>query len=135
MKVLIDTNIILDVLLDRAPFANEASAIWAACDAGQISGVLAATTLTDIFYIARRATNTATAQIAVGLCLATFAICAIDRAALERAASLPGADFEDNVQLACALNAGLDAIVTRNNRDFGAAPIPVLTPVALLAQR
>ncbi len=134
MRVLLDTNILLDVLLDRAPFVTDSSAIWAACDAGQIVGAIPASTLTDIFYIARRTTDLATAQIAIGLCLATFDICPVDRATLERAAALPGADFEDNVQLACALIAGLDAVVTRNDKDFSAAPIAVLTPAALIAK-
>jgi predicted nucleic acid-binding protein len=134
MRVLIDTNILLDVLLDRPPWAVEASAIWGACDAGHATGYISASTLTDIFYIARRATDVPTARLAVGLCLNTFEICAVDRQTLEQAALLPGGDFEDNVQIACALIAGLDAIVTRNSADFVAAPIPILTPTELLVR-
>jgi predicted nucleic acid-binding protein len=55
MNVLIDTNIILDVLLDRAPWVEAASQIWEACDAGRLHGFLPGSALTDIFYIARRA--------------------------------------------------------------------------------
>jgi predicted nucleic acid-binding protein len=133
MRVLLDTNILLDVLLDRAPFVIDSSAIWAACDGGRLVGVIPASTLTDIFYIARRATDRATARLAVGLCLAAFDICPVDRMTIEQATALPGDDFEDNVQLACAIIAGLDAVVTRNDRDFNASPIPILTPAALLA--
>jgi hypothetical protein len=46
---------------------------------------------------------------------------------------MAGSDLEDNVCLACAVNAHLDAIVTRNPKDFAASPIPVLTPTELLA--
>ena len=46
---------------------------------------------------------------------------------------MAGSDLEDNVCLACALNARLDAIVTRNPKDFAASPVPVLTPAELLA--
>jgi predicted nucleic acid-binding protein len=134
MRVLLDTNILLDVLLDRAPFVGDSSAVWDACDTGRIVGYIPASTLTDIHYIARRAADLATARIAVGLCLAAFEICPVERATLERAAALPGNDFEDNVQIACALIAGLDAVVTRNTSDFAAAPILVLTPAALVAQ-
>jgi predicted nucleic acid-binding protein len=134
MNVLIDANILLDVLLDRAPWANDSSAIWQACDDGRITGYIPASTLTDIFYIARRIIDTATARVAVGLCLATFAICPVDRPTLERAASLLGNDFEDNVVIACAIIAKLEVIVTRNSGDFAASPVPVLTPAALLTQ-
>ena len=133
MRVLLDTNMLLDVLLDRAPFVTDSSAIWAACDGGRLVGVIPASTLTDIFYIARRATDRATARVAVGLYLAAFDICPVDRMTIEQATALPGDDFEDNVQLACAIIAGLDAVVTRNDRDFSASPIPILTPAALLA--
>ena len=134
MRVLLDTNILLDVLLDRAPWVTESSAIWGACDDGQLTGSIPASTLTDIFYIARRAVDVPTARIAVGLCLSAFEINSVDRRTLEQATLLPGNDFEDNVQIACALIAELDAIVTRNPGDFAAASIPVLTPAELLAQ-
>ena len=52
-RVLFDTNLILDVLLNRAPWAAEASALWQANDAGRLQGYLTATTLTNWFYIAQ----------------------------------------------------------------------------------
>jgi predicted nucleic acid-binding protein len=132
--VLLDTNILLDVLLNRAPWVADSSAIWAACDEGRLDGFVPASALTDIFYIARRTTDIAIARVAVGLCLAAFAICPVDRQTLEYATTLPGSDFEDNVQLACAAIANLDAIVTRNPRDFTASPVPILMPAVILAQ-
>jgi predicted nucleic acid-binding protein len=134
MRVLLDTNILLDVLLDRDPFVVDSSAIWAACDAGDLVGFIPASTLTDIFYIARRAVDVPTARVAVGLCLATFEIAPVERRTLDEAVTLPGDDFEDNVQIACATIAGLDAIVTRNGTDFAGSPIPVLTPAELVAR-
>ncbi len=134
MRVLLDTNILLDVLLDRAPFVADASAIWAACDAGTLIACIPASTLTDIFYIARRASDIATARIAIGLCLAAFQILPVDRQTLEQATTLPGDDFEDNVQIACATIAGLDAIVTRNGADYAGAPLAVLSPAELVAR-
>ncbi|WP_129675853.1 PIN domain-containing protein [Candidatus Chloroploca sp. Khr17] len=134
MNVLLDTNSVLDVLLDRAPFVVEASAVWDACDRGRLVGFLPASTLTDIFYIARRTTDLARAQVAVGLCLAAFAIAPVDRQTLEDATALPGHDFEDNLLVACAIRLGVAAIVTRNGADFAHAPMPVLTPAELMAQ-
>lgn len=90
--------------------------------------------MTDIFYIARRAVDAPTARLAVGLCLNAFEISSVDRQTLEQAIAMPGSDFEDNVQIACALIAGLDAIVTRNPGNFAAVTIPVLTPAEFLAR-
>jgi predicted nucleic acid-binding protein len=134
MNVLLDTNIVLDVLLDRIPFVIDASAIWAACDDGRLVGFLTASTVTDIFYIARRASDVTKANIAIGLCLSTFEIATLDRQTLEYATTLLGKDFEDSVQIACAVHNQLAAIVTRNTADYAHAPLPVLTPAELLAQ-
>ncbi|MTJ16357.1 PIN domain-containing protein [Dolichospermum sp. UHCC 0299] len=57
MKILIDTNIILDYLLEREPFLPDAEMLFQAIDSGQIIGYVTATTLTDIFYIARKPTQ------------------------------------------------------------------------------
>ena len=51
----------------------------------------------------------------------------------ERRTALAGSDFEDNLHIACAAEARLDAIVTRNPKDFAGSPLPVLTPATLLA--
>jgi predicted nucleic acid-binding protein len=55
MKVLIDTNIVLDLLLEREPFVEEAIALFEQVEAGQVHGYVAATTITNIFYIGRKA--------------------------------------------------------------------------------
>lgn len=132
MRILLDTNIVLDVLLDRMPFVSESSRVWEACEGIHVMGYLPASVMTDIFYIAHRMTNLATARIAVGLCLATFHILAVDRQTLEFAMTFASADFEDNLQIATADRAHLDAIVTRNRKDFQSSPIPILTPAEFL---
>jgi predicted nucleic acid-binding protein len=132
--VLLDTNVVLDVLYDRAPWATEAQAIWQAVDDGRILAYLAATTLTNIFYVGRQINGLKSAHEAVRTCLEAFEICAIDRPTLERASKLSGNDFEDNVQIACAESYGVDAIITRDAKGFGASPVPVLTPTEALAK-
>lgn len=57
MRVLIDTNVLLDFLLQRELFFQDAERLFQAIDSGQILGYVTATTLTDIFYIARRHTR------------------------------------------------------------------------------
>lgn len=134
MRVLLDTNVVLDVLLQREPWVKESKAIWQASDEGRIIAYILASALTDIFYIARRLAGREKAREAVHTCLEAFEILPVDRQALEAAEALSGNDFEDNLQMACAGIAGLDAIVTRNKDDFKHASVPVLTPTEALGQ-
>ena len=134
MRALLDTNVLLDVLLGRAPWVTESAAVWHAHDVGRIVGYVTACAVADVFYIAHRLSDLETAHQAVRLCLEAFQVCAVDIRALEQAETLPGSDFEDNLQIACSALAGLDAIVTRDKTGFEGAPVPVLTPAELLAQ-
>ncbi len=130
MKVLIDTNILLDFLLQREPFFQDAERLFQAIDSGQIIGYATATTLTDIFYIARRHTGSiGQARQAVSGTLTVMEICPVNREVLEVAFSSDFADFEDAIQVACAIAQGLDvdAILTRDNQDFLNSSIPVLS--------
>lgn len=135
MRVLIDTNIVLDFLLQREPFFQDAELLFQTIDVGQVIGYVTATTLTDIFYIARRHTrNPEQARQAVSETLTAMAICPIDRAVLESALNSGLADFEDAVQIFSAVAQGLDAIVTRDVRGFLNSPVPVLSVQDLLQQ-
>jgi predicted nucleic acid-binding protein len=133
MNVLIDVNVALDVILERQPWLDDSKGVWDACYQMRLTGHLVATGLTNLFYVSRRIIGTTKARAGVHICLATFEIVPVGRLELEQADAMAGSDLEDNVCLACAVNAHLDAIVTRNPKDFAASPIPVLTPTELLA--
>lgn len=134
MKVLLDTNVILDVILKRQPWFADSKAVWDAHCQQRLEALLAATTLTNLFYILRREIGTRKSRIATRACLKTFGILPVTSADLWDADGLPGADFEDNLEIACAQRASLDAIVTRDASGFSASPIPVMTPTELLAK-
>jgi predicted nucleic acid-binding protein len=135
VRVLIDTNILLDFLLQREPFFQEAELLFRAIDMGQVVGYITATTLTDIFYISRRHTRSVEqARQAVSETLTAMAICPIDRAVLELAFNSGLADFEDAVQIFSADAQGLEVIVTRDAQGFLSSPIPVLSVQELLQQ-
>ena len=131
---LFDTNVVLDALLRRAPWDADAAACWRASDDGKIMGCLLASTLTDIFYIARKQKGLSIAHKAMRVCLDAFAICTVDRQALEQAMDLPGSDFEDNLQITCATLANLDVIITRDKDGFRDSIVPALTPAELLTE-
>jgi predicted nucleic acid-binding protein len=134
MHLLLDTNIILDRLLRRMPWFAEQEDFWRAMRIGRIIGYVSATAVTDVFYIARRQIGLDGASAAVRDCLESFTVCAVNGAMREEALSLPGNDFEDNLQIVCARVEGLDAIVTRDEPGFRWSGIPALTPAQVMAQ-
>ncbi len=133
MRILIDTNVVLDVLMARQPHLDHALAVVALVDAGRVSGVLGATTLTTIFYLLAKAVGVAEARTHVRSLLEVFDVAAVDRAVLVGALDAGFGDFEDGVLHEAATNAGVDAIVTRDGAGFAAASLPVFTPAAFLA--
>ena len=124
MRVLIDTNIALNFLLQRQPFFQDAELLFQAIDSGQVIGYVTATTLTDIFYIARRHTRSVEqARQAIIEILSVMEICPVSRVVLESALGFGLVDFEDAVQVACAVAQGLDVILTRDRQDFSSSPV------------
>lgn len=134
MHVLIDTDVTLDFLLMRQPFAQEARELFKACAQNHLAGHIAAITPVNVFRNAQKAIGTENARALVGDLLTIVAVCPLDDARLAAAQALPLADFEDAVQVASAQADGLDAIVTRNGKDFAGAALPILTPAELLAR-
>ena len=128
VRPLIDTNVVLDWLLDRKPWADEAKPLWDARDAGLIVCYLPASVLTDIFYIVRRSAGISGAFSALDRVFGAFGLFAVDAPLLQQARALPGNDFEDNVQIAWAVNASLDVIITRDPTGFRHAPVAVIEP-------
>jgi len=128
VKVLVDTNILLDFLLQREPFFQDAELLFQALDSGQVVGYVTATTLTDIFYVARRHTkNIELARQAVAKTLTVMVVCPVNRAILESAFASGLADFEDAIQIACAVSQRVEAILTRDKQGFVSSSVPVLS--------
>jgi predicted nucleic acid-binding protein len=132
MRVLVDTNVVLDFLQEREPFVEDAAKLFELIDAGEIEGFIAATTITNIYYIVRRAVGLAAAEDAIIQILTDLQICKVDRAILEHAIALHFRDFEDAVQYACAIAHSVNAIVTRDVSGFVASKIPVKSPKELI---
>lgn len=128
MRVLIDTNVVLDFLLEREPFVESAAKLFQQIDNGQIEGFITATTITNIYYILRKAAGSTIAIDAVSQILTDLNICMVDRQILKQAVDLNFQDFEDAVQYSCAVASQVDAIVTRDTSGFVAAEIPVISP-------
>lgn len=128
MRVLVDTNVVLDFLQEREPFVENATKLFERIDAGEVEAFIAATTITNIYYIVRRSAGPVVAQEAIAQVLVDLNICPVDRDVLERAISLNFRDFEDAVQYICGVLHNVDAIVTRDRSCFVGAEIPVVLP-------
>lgn len=133
MRVLVDTNVVLDVLMAREPHLEHALAVVAAAESGRVRGVLGATTVTTVFDLAAKSAGVEAARRHVGALLELFDVAAVDRTVLVRALDAGFDDYEDGVLHEAAAAAGANAIVTRDRSGFRAATLPVFTPEAFLA--
>ena len=133
MRVLFDTNVILDLLLEREPFADAAAALLARAELGAVTGFVGATTVTTIHYLATKVIGREAARDAISSLMSILHVAAVSGPVLDAALQSPLEDFEDAVLLEAGRAAGADAVVTRDLRDFAAADIPIHHPTELLA--
>lgn len=132
MKALIDTNIVLDVLLNRENHIAESQQVLSLVRHGEIEAMLCATTITTIDYLVAKAHGRAAANRAISALLSDYEIAPVDADVLRRAIELGFADYEDAVLHAAATAAGADTVVTRDANGFARASLPVLSPVELV---
>ena len=132
MRVLADNDIVLDFLLKRKPFYGEAKELFRLAARKKIEIYVASITPINAFYTIRKERDRATAFAAVRGVLELLSVCSTDKRTLQSAFSLGFSDYEDAVQCASAMAEGLDAIVTRNLRDYKNSPIPVHSPPEFL---
>jgi predicted nucleic acid-binding protein len=130
-RVLFDTNVVLDVLLDRQPYAEASASAWAAVETGILEGMLAAHSVTTIHYLVRKEKGNVKARRIVSAILRVFGVAAVEGAVIQEALQLPCSDFEDAVTAAAARLAACECIVTRDPKGFRGSPVRALTPEAV----
>ena len=133
MRVLFDTNVVLDLLLDREPFSLDAARCFSRVEAGEIEGWLCGSTVTTLHYLIRKSAGARKARESISLLLSLFEIAPVNKTALEGALKLPFKDFEDAVLHETARLVNADVIVTRNTADFKHSTIPLRLPGKLEA--
>jgi len=127
LKILLDTNIVLDVLMDRMPFSDTAVELFSKVEAGAIIGYLCGTTITTVYYLASKILGAARAQEEIKKLLSLFEVAPVNRLVLESALVVDFHDFDDAVIHEAACHVGADAIITRNLKDFKKPRISVYT--------
>ncbi len=137
MRALIDTNVILDVLLERRPWSGEGEDIFIAAANEMFTGCITAKEAADVYYFARRLLageddpERSARKIMEGLytIFELLDTCAVDPL---NALTIDNSDYEDAIMIETAKRSGVDCIVTRNGVHFAGSPVPVLTPAEFL---
>ena len=133
LSVLVDTNVVLDLILDRAPWADDASRLLDAIGNERLRGFIAGHAVTTVHYIVERERDRTRAATAVSDLLALLDVVSLESSDFQRALSLGLRDYEDAVQAAACLKVGATFLVTRNARDFKGTPVEVRSPAEVLA--
>jgi len=134
MVALLDTNIFLDVLLERKGLVEDSSRVIDEFTRFPGSGWISWHTLSNLYYIGERSVGRAAAIQHIDAILSVFEVCTVDSQAARLARTLPLDDFEDALQVASAIQAHVRIIITRNVADFKKSPIPALLPAGFIAK-
>ena len=132
MKVLIDTNIVLDVLCKRPAFYEDSAKIFKLCEVKKISGVISALSIPNIMYILRKELDADKTREVLDSLMLIFSVADLKADDLKKAADMRFKDYEDAIQSACATRIKANYIVTRNIKDFSESKVTAIKPAELL---
>ena len=129
MKLLIDTNVVLDVLLRREPFSKTAAEVLNLTQRDDVQEYVSASAITDIYYIANKQMKDRDAvRDLLKRLLMIVSVAAVSEREIQNALNLAWGDFEDSVQYSVALLNKMDGIVTRNPSDYQEANMRIWLP-------
>ena len=133
MKVLFDSNILIDVILHRSDFFTDSRDTLLLAESKKITGYISASSITDIHYIIRKELHVSVKALkTIKKLLQIFKVAKVDTKTITEAVNSEWKDFEDCVQFCAAKRCGVKCIITRNTKDFEEATIPVMTPKEFL---
>jgi predicted nucleic acid-binding protein len=132
-RILLDTNVVLDILLDRRPHTAASAAVWAAVETGAAEGLIAAHAVTTIHYLVSKERGADVARRTMSAILSVLRVAPVDSKVLQAALALGWTDFEDAVTAAAAAEAGCDLHVSRDPGGFPRSPVTAAPPAAAAA--
>ncbi len=133
MKILLDTNVVLDLLLAREPFVRQAGEIFLMVENGRIEGFLCANSIVTLHYLVGRQKGRTEADSVISDLLSLFQIASVDKSVLLHASANNGNDYEDSVIYTAAEQNGVDMVVTRDAKGFARSRVTVMSPEVFLA--
>lgn len=132
MKVLIDTNVILDVLCKREGFFEDADKIFNLCEVKKIEGYISALSISNLVYIMRKELDAEKIKEVLQQLSLIFKITDLKADDLKKAADMNFKDYEDALQSVCAVRLKANYIITRNIKDFTYSKVMAIKPSELL---
>lgn len=133
MRLLLDINVLLDVILGRQPWAADAALLLSAIERRVAEGYVASHTITTIYYVVAKARDRRVAAVAVTDLLRIVRVVPMESADFSQALVLGLGGFEDAAQASAGLKIGADYVVTRDEKHFRGGPLPPRTPGEVLA--
>ena len=130
-KILVDTNVVLDILLKRQDYPN-AKVVYLLAEENKIACYISASAITDIFFLAKGTLGKKVTKIAMKDILQVFKPAAVTDSHIYQALDLDWDDFEDSVQYIVGESFAADYIITRNTKDYSSGSIPAVTPEGFL---
>ena len=128
MRILVDTNVLLDVLCNRKEFVGMSAKVWKCCETKIAEGHISALSVPNIVYILRKELDAKKTKEIIDRIGLIFTIDDLKADDIKKAAALEYSDFEDTLQIICAERIKADYIVTRNINDFSDSSIPAVSP-------
>jgi predicted nucleic acid-binding protein len=131
--VFVDSDVILDVLIDRQPFNVDANQVFVHAEMGRINVMTSPLCVANAHYLVSKKIGNANSKSVLASVLRLITVVDMPADVVQNALASKVIDFEDALQTETAIHCGADVIVTRNIKDFRHSPIPVLTPSQFLA--
>lgn len=131
--VMVDFFVLLDVLQKREPFFESSTQVLSSIECGKVKGYMASHAITTLYHLIRKDRSSSDARATITNLLQFLKVAPIDQSTIEQALNLDYPDYEDAVQMICAVQCGAEYLITRNVKDFQPSLIPVLQPVEFLS--
>ncbi|HBF13138.1 MAG TPA: hypothetical protein DDW49_07105 [Deltaproteobacteria bacterium] len=132
-KIFVDTNILLDIFLERVPFFRPAQVLWTLAENRKIQAGISALAVSHVFFIIQRKSSTDAAYKAITALTETFRIVDTTSRVISKAMKDHFPDFEDGIQYHCALKFKAKAIISRDRRGFEKSKIPLMEATEYLS--
>jgi predicted nucleic acid-binding protein len=135
-KILIDTDVVLDLFFDRKPFSDYAGEVFALCETGQISGFLTPVIFSNVYYLLRKTAGHKKVVGKLKELLMITDVLQMDKKVVSDALHSGFNDFEDGLQyFAANRKGGIQVILTRNIKDYRQSKISCMTPETYVKTR
>jgi predicted nucleic acid-binding protein len=129
----IDTDIIIDFLIDRKPHSREAAIIFTLIEQKKLKGYVSSLTFSNLYYVLRKVEPHNKVISKLDSISKMLTILKVDQQTIKDAIASGFSDFEDSIQYNCVLDyKKIDVLITRNTKDYRNSEIPVMTPADYL---